>query len=206
VYGLQKKQDAIHKIAGLCGIIAPLVALLFISLAISNSLSWFSWTENALSDLAGTKATATAAVSFNSGLIIGAVLGIIFAAGLMQILWKRVLGFIGAFIFALAVISLFAIGVFPETAGHIHLYVSVAFFTLFPISLFFIGTSMIKESSERTLGFATILFGIFAVMSAAPIILARVDDVGVHELLVALSGSVWAIVFGIKLYRQSSLQ
>jgi len=140
------------------------------------------------------------------GLIIGAVLSIIFAVGLMQILRKRVLGFIGTFIFALATISLFAIGVFPETAGHIHLYVSVAFFMLFPISLFFIGTSMIKESSERTLGFATILFGMFAVMSAAPIILASVDDVGVHELLAALSGSAWAIVFGIKLYRQSSLQ
>lgn len=199
-------QVVIQRIAGLCGIICPLAAFSFIALAISNSLSWFRWTENALSDLAGTQATVTAAALFNSGLVIGAFLSIMFALGLMQTLRKRILGFIGAFVLVLASISLFAIGIFPETAGRIHLYVSVAFFTLFPISLFLIGGSMAKEPSERTLGFATILFGIFGVISAAPIILARVNDVGIHELLAALSGSAWSIAFGIKLCRQSTLQ
>jgi hypothetical membrane protein len=194
-----------QKIAGLCGIICPLASFSFIALAISDSLSWFRWTDNALSDLAGTQATVTAAALFNSGLIIGGFLSMIFAVGLMQVLRKRTPGLIGNFIFLLAGISLFAIGVFPETAGRIHTYVSVAFFTLFPISLFLIGTSMVSEQSERILGYATILFGMFAVISAAPIILARVDDVGIHELLAALSDSVWSIVFGIKLYRQSIL-
>ena len=194
-----------QKIAGLCGIISPLLSHLFISLAISNSLSWFSWKDNALSDLAGTQATTTAATIFNSGLIIGAFLSIIFAVGLMQTLQKRIIGFIGTFIFLLADISLFAIGIFPETADRIHFYVSVAFFSLFPISMFFIGASMIKETSERTLGVATILLGIFAVLSAAPIMLTRVEDIGIHELLAILSGSMWSIVLGIKLYRQSVL-
>jgi hypothetical membrane protein len=204
---LPKKQVAVQKIAGLCGIIAPLVAFSFIALAISYSLSWFRWTTNALSDLAGPPpATAISAVLFNSGLIIGGLLGIIFAVGLMQVLHQRVLGFIGAFVFVLAEISLFAVGVFPETAGRIHFYVSVAFFSLFPISMFFIGAAMINAPSERVLGFATILFGMFAVMSAAPIILVRVDDVGVHELLAVFSGSVWSIIFGIKLYKQSTLR
>lgn len=194
------------KIAGLCGIIAPLIAFAFIALAISNSVSWFRWTENALSDLAGTQATATTAATFNSGLIICAILSIIFSVGLMQTLRKRTLGFIGTFILILADISLFAIGVFPETAGRIHTYVSVAFFTLFPISLLFIGSSIVKEFSKRTLGFATILFGVFAVVSAAPVILTRVSDVGIHELLAALSGSAWSIILGIKLYKQSILR
>jgi len=194
-----------QKIAGLCGIICPLAALSFIALAISHSLSWFRWTENALSDLAGTQATATAAAIFNSGLIIGAILGIIFTAGLMQVLRKHILGFMGTFILLLADISLFAIGVFPETAGRVHTYVSVAFFMLFPISLFFIGASIVKEKSERILGFATVLFGMFVVVSTAPIILVRVNDVGIHELLAALSGSAWSIVFGFELYRQSIL-
>ena len=64
---------------------------------------------------------------------------------------------------------------------------------------------VIKETSERTLGVATILFGIFAIMSASPIMLARVEDVGIHELLAVISGSMWSIVLGIKLYRQSVL-
>jgi len=195
------------RIAGLCGIVAPLVALSFITLAISNSLSWFRWTENALSDLghqgiAGT----TVATLFNSGLIIGSLLGMMFAAGLMQILRKRILGFAGTFVFALAIISLFAIGVFPETAGRIHFYVSVAFFALFPISLFFIGASLIKENSERTLGFSTILFGMFAAVSVFPLIVLPLKDVAVHELLATLSGSAWAIVFGVKMCRQSILK
>jgi hypothetical membrane protein len=205
-FSLPKKKAVVQKIAGLCGIIGPLVALSFIALAISDSLSWFSWKTNALSDLAGTQATATAATIFNSGLIICALLSIVFAVGLMQILQKRTLGFIGVFILALSDVSLFAIGVFPETAGRIHLYVSVAFFALFPISLLFIGASMIEEESQRNLGFVTILFSMFAVMSAAPLILAEVDDVGIHELLAALSGLAWSIVVGIKLYRQPILR
>jgi len=202
---MSKKKVVMQKIAGLCGIICPLAALSFIALAISYSLSWFRWTENALSDLAGTQATATAAATFNSGLIIGAILGIIFTAGLMQVLRKHILGFMGTFILLLADISLFAIGVFPETAGRVHTYVSVAFFMLFPISLFFIGASMVKETSEKILGFATVLFGMFVVVSAAPIILVRVNDVGIHELLAALLGSAWSIVFGFELCRQSIL-
>lgn len=202
---MSKRQVAVLKIAGLCGIIAPLAALLFIALAISGSVSWFRWTENALSDLAGTQATATTAAIFNSGLMICAILSIMFSVGLMQTLQKRALGFIGTLILLLADISLFAIGIFPETAGRIHTYVSVAFFTFFPISMLFIGSSMAKESSERTMGFATILFGMFAVVSAAPPVLADVADVGIHELLAALSGSAWSIILGIKLYKQSIL-
>jgi len=193
------------KIAGLCGIIAPLIAFSFIALAISNSVSWFRWTENALSDLAGSQATATTAAIFNSGLIICAIFSIIFSVGLTQTLRKRTLGLIGTFILILADISLIAIGVFPETAGRIHFYVSVAFFTLFPVSLLFIGSSMVKELSERTLGIATILFGVFAVVSAAPLVLTDVADIGIHELLAALSGSAWSIIFGIKLYKESIL-
>ena len=202
---MSKKKVVMQKIAGLCGIIAPLVALSFIALAISYSLSWFKWTENALSDLAGPKATITTASIFNSGLIIGGLLSIMFAVGLMRVLWKPILGFIGTFTLILADGSLVAVGVFPETAGRIHLYVSVAFFTLFPISLFFIGAPMIREPTERCLGFVTLLLGVFTVISAAPIVLVSVDDVGIHELLAVLSGSAWAIVFGIKLYKQSIL-
>ena len=105
---MSKKQVAVQKIAGLCGIMGPLLSLLFISLVISNSLFWFTWKENALSDLAGTQATTTVATIFNSGLIIGAVLSIIFAVGLMQTLQKRIIGFIGTLILLLADISLFA--------------------------------------------------------------------------------------------------
>lgn len=194
----------LQKVSGLCGIISPIVSISFIALAISNSLSWFRWSDNALSDLASTQATAVAATIFNSGLIIGGLLDIMFAIGLMRAIRKQMLGYLGTFILILADASLIAIGVFPEPAGRIHFYVSVAFFALLPISMLFIGASMIAEPSERHLGFATMLFGLFAVLSAIPI-LVKVGDVGIHELLAALSGALWSIVLGIKLYKQSIL-
>jgi hypothetical membrane protein len=193
-----------QKVAGLCGVISPLTSLSLIALAISNSLSWFRWTDNALSDLAGNLASATSATVFNSGLILGGLLGIIFAIGLMASLHKHILGFLGTLVLAFAEISLIAIGIFPEPAGRIHFYVSVAFFTLFPISMLLVGASMVRERSEKTYGLATLMFGIFAVLSAAPMMLVQINDIGIHELLAALSGVMWSTILGIKLYRGSS--
>jgi len=199
---LSKRKVAMQKIAGLCGIVGPLIAISSIALAISYSLSWFSWTENALSDL-GAKGTAVAL--FNYGLIIGGLLSIIFAVGLMRVLWKSILGYVGTFILILADASLVAVGVFPETAGPIHAYVSVVFFTLLPISLLFIGASMIKGKSERNFSFATILIGVFAAASIATVIFIPMKGVAIPEILASLSGSAWSIVCGIKLYKQHIL-
>jgi hypothetical protein len=66
---------------GLFGIISPILAFILISLAISQASSWFSWTGNALSDLGVHKESA---VLFNSGLIIGGILSIVFAFGVMR--------------------------------------------------------------------------------------------------------------------------
>ena len=122
-------EDVWLKAARLCGLIAPIIVLPLILLSISYS-PWFSWTRNALSDLG----VHEVAILFNSALMIGGVLALIFAFGLMQILHKSKMGFTGTLALIAAAISLFAVGFFPETAGRIHFYVSVAFFTLMIIS------------------------------------------------------------------------
>src|SRR3990170_1527124 len=95
-------------IAGLCGIVGPIISLSFIEIAIIYS-PWFNWFKNALSDLG----VHEAALIFNSGLIIGGILTTIFGIGLMQIFRKQVLGFIGSFTRGLSSISLCAIGILP---------------------------------------------------------------------------------------------
>ena len=185
------------KVAGLCGVVTPVIALTFISLAISYS-SEFSWAVNDLSDL-GVKGTA--AIFFNSGLIIGGSLTLVFAVGLREIFPSRTLGHAGTLILILAAVSLCAIGIFPETAGAIHSYVSVAFFTLLPISLFFMGAVMIKESVERNLGLFTVLAGIVMVVVWA---LPWEGGVAIPEMFASLAASAWSIVFGIRLFRQAS--
>jgi len=183
------------RLAGVCGVIAPLVALSSIFLAIAYS-PWFNWTDNALSDLG----VGTAAFLFNSGLIVGGLLGLVFSLGMVQVLRKRVLGLAGAFMLVLAAVSLVGVGVFPETAGRIHFYVSVAFFAFGPSSLLLVGIALARESSWRKLGVFSVLTGAFAVAVWAVPYPYR--GVAVPEMLASLSTSLWFIILGVKLFMQ----
>jgi hypothetical membrane protein len=177
--------------AGLCGVITPILVLTLIALAISYS-PWFSWTKNALSDLG---VQGIAAVLFNSSLIIGGILMCIFAVGLREVLKSRTLEHAGTLILILDAAVFCAIGVFPETAGRIHFYVSVAFFTLFPMAMFFIGASMIWFSSEKKLGLFTVLIGV----AAAGVWTFPWEAVAIPEIVAGLVLSMWSIVFGTRL-------
>lgn len=194
---LSSKRAIKLRAAGLCGVLTPIIVLTSILFAIFYS-PWFSWTANALSDLG---VQGTAAILFNSSLVVGGVLTIIFAIGLREILLNKTLGWIGTLIFILDAAILCAIGLFPETAGDIHLYVSVAFFVLLPISLFLIGVAMMQEPSERKLGLFTVMAGIVtATVWALPW-----RAVAIPEIIAVLAASVWSIVLGISLFMQTSL-
>lgn len=194
---LSSKRAIKLRAAGLCGVLTPIVVHTSILFAIYYS-PWFSWTENALSDL---RVQGTAAILFNSSLVVGGVLTIIFAIGLREILLNKTLGRIGTLILILDAAILCAIGLFPETAGDIHLYVSVAFFVLLPISLFLIGVAMMQEPSERKLGLFTVMAGIVtATVWALPW-----RAVAIPEIIAVLAASVWSIVLGISLFMQTSL-
>ena len=184
------------KVAWLCGVIGPLIMITFIFLAISYS-PWFSWKENALSDLG---VDGIAAILFNSSLIVGGLLFLIFAIGLRKILMNRKLGHAGTLILILASANLCAIGIFPETAGAIHFYVSVAFFVLLPISLFFIGAAMVQESSEKNWGFFAFLVGVVAVMVW---IVPWGGGLAIPEVLASLPTFVWSIGLGVRLFKRA---
>jgi len=190
---LKSKLSVLLRIAGLLGVLGPIIPLLFIAFAIAYS-PWFNWFENALSDLG----VHEAALIFNSGLIIGGVLTTIFAIGLMQILRRQVLGFLGTFTLILSTISLCAIGVFPESAGRIHFYVSISFFALLAISLLIIGAALVLGSSQRYLGLFSILTVVVAVIAAWAV---RHQGAAIPEIIGALAASVWAIVFSIKFFK-----
>jgi len=193
---LSSKRAITLRTAGVCGVLTPVIVLTLILLAIYYS-PWFSWTENALSDLG---VQGTAAILFNSSLVVGGVLTIIFAIGLREILLNKTLGRIGTLILILDATILCAVGIFPETAGVIHLYVSVAFFVLFPISLFFIGVAMMHEPSERKLGLFTVIAGIVT----ATVWMLPWRAVAIPEIIAALAASVWSIVLGIRMSMPTS--
>jgi len=185
------------KMAGLCGVMAPPIVFSLILAAISQS-PWFSWTKNALSDLGVQGVVATL---FNSSLILGGLLALVFAVGLRENLKNQLLGQIGSLLFILDAAALSAIGVFPETVGALHFYVSVTFFVLLPLSLLFIGGAMIDKGRNRSLGLLSILAGVVAVAVWA---LPR-RGVAIPEALSGLSASTWSMILGFKLFRQETL-
>ncbi len=181
------------RIAGICGAFEPVVVSISVLLAIFYA-PWFSWTDNALSDLG---VHVESAGLFNMGLIVGGVLTGVFAAGLGRGLKSR-LGRLGAFVVMLDAVALSAIGVFPETAGVLHFYVSVAFFTLLSSYLLIYGAAFILESATVKLGLFSILLG---VVSAAVWIFSW-EGVAIPEALAFLAGSAWSITMGVRLFRQ----
>ena len=181
------------KIAGLCGITSPIISISLILLAIHNA-PWFSWTGNALSDLG---VEGFPAVLFNTGLIIGGLLTTVFAIGLIQALRIHVLSRVGSVLFLLDTFALCAIGVFPETVGPLHFYVSVAFFMSFPISLLLTGLAMVLETTKRRWGLLAIIVAIIAVGTW----IFRWPSPAIPEIIAALAASSWSIISGIRLYK-----
>jgi hypothetical membrane protein len=191
------------KVSGICGFLTPIIAFALIFSAIA-SYPEFSWVDDALSDL-GIVEGATA-VLFNSGLLISGALCLIFATGLFVYLKKHFVGKIGAFIFVLASLALFAIGVFPENIRPTHYIVSVAFFVLLPISLLVtVGTFWLMHKTRM----ATFTL-LVAVAAATPWVLYfafaihYVPGVAIPEAISAFAGSVWAVVLSGKMLRKAS--
>jgi hypothetical membrane protein len=198
---LKSKNVMWRRIAGTCGILAPILAFTFICLAVA-SYPQFSWMGNALSDL-GVVPGVTAAL-FNYGLIISGMLFFIFSTGMFLFLGEKFVSRTGAFVFALACLALVAIGVFPENVKPTHYLVSVAFFVLLPISLLIITGAFWLMSQVRMAVFTLLV----AIAAAAPWILYfsihYVSGVAVPEAVSGLAGSVWAVVLGFKMLRDAS--
>lgn len=111
---------------GLCGLIAPPLAFACILLSVYLSPS-FSWTKNALSDLGVGKT----APLFNFGLMTAGLLLFIFSLSSLSVT-REFSGLFASLLLGLDSLALFGVGLFPESYGDLHFWVSVLFFLLFP--------------------------------------------------------------------------
>ena len=203
------------KISGFCGVLTPVVAFTCISLSIASAPE-FSWVDNALSDL-GVMHGFTAAV-FNYGLIVSGILGSIFATNLVRLLRFDVFshdarllypdnrGLGGVLIFSLACLALVAIGVFPENVKYLHFFASVAFFVLLIVALLRFGIAFLQVRRKPWAVF-TLLLGVVAAAPWVLLFVVRyVSGVAVPELISAVAGGLWAVVFSYKILRMTSQQ
>ncbi len=189
------------KVAGICGLAAPIVAFICILSAIA-SYAPFNWVTNALSDL-GVQAGVTAPI-FNAGLVISGLLFLVFAVGLFQLAGKSVVGKAGAFFLCLACVSLVCIGIFNESFNPIHFYVSVAFFVSMPISLLILVGSF-WLAGQRRISLFTLAIGLAA---ATPWMLqytiSYVPNVAIPEFVSGFAGALWTAILSVKMLKEAS--
>ncbi len=180
---------------------APLVALICIAIAIAIS-PWFSWFDNALSDLGNYDNGIIAAIVFNAGLVTTGAMLLVFLIQLLrrtQDIFTRV----GLFIFLVSVAFLALVGIFSENAGKIHFWVSVGFFFTFPFAMWVIGFSWLRFAHLRWFSIISVLLP-FVSMYLWTITFggtAPWTGVAIPEILTALTAITWIWLFQLLLAR-----
>ncbi|MCX6666995.1 MAG: DUF998 domain-containing protein [Euryarchaeota archaeon] len=185
---------AITKIAGLCGVLVPIVVFVCIGLSMTQA-PWFRWTHNALSDL-GIKSNAAA--FFNIGMMLGGSLTFVFSLGLIRILSNK----IGAYILSLSALGLIGIGLFPENIFTLHFISSATFFVLLALSLLLIGLKIKQNPFERNMGMLATLFAVVAIGST--IFLIPFEGVAIPEAFACFPAFIWCMIYGAKMTSDKS--
>ena len=185
------------RVAGISGIIGSTLPLImvFASTVLEKT---FSWNKNALSDIGVSQLSWL----FNSALIVGGLLNLLFAFGLRSYLGKARWLKLGVWLFIASSISLALVGVFTENFSIIHGVVSLGYLLLAPLGLIFIG---LEEKSQR-IGKVSFVLGVLDLSSLIilPVVVFGLNlEIGfaVPEFLVALLLSIWAFYVSTKLLR-----
>ncbi|UCG70055.1 MAG: DUF998 domain-containing protein [Thermoplasmata archaeon] len=197
------------KVAGFCGVIAPIIAFSCIGLAVLLS-PWFSWTENWLSDLGGSPgdrpvwaAHGISSMIFNFGLVVAGILGVFFTLGLRNSgILRNPSGNFGTFSLFITTMALIGIGVFPETTGSPHGVFSMVFFIGIGVSLLFLVVALFK-SNEKKLGWLVFIFLVFGLTSIPLFVTPKpIGSNAIAEMIPIVSASAFSIVFGYNMFKR----
>jgi hypothetical membrane protein len=181
----------IIKFSGVCGIFVLIVFLSILFLSIQQ-VSWFSWTENAISDLGSQDG---APFIFNNGLIITGILFLFFSIGLSRELKDR---YASPLFFSLSAIFLIGLGLVP-VPDIVHIYLSGLFFGALGYAFFAFGFSFYNDTLHffRKMAIFAILNLILILIS--PIFLLYFEGVAIPEMIIIFPGFIWCVLFGLKM-------
>jgi len=192
------RNSILIRLAGISGIISstlPLI-MIFASTILDKS---FSWNKDALSDIG----VSQLAWLFNSALVVGGLLNLMFAFGLRNYL-NKVRGLkIGVSLIIVSSISLSLVGVFTENYSIIHALVALGYLLLTPLGLICIGWG----KKIHQIGKVSRVLGITALLAilGLPIITFVVNlQIGfaVPEFLESSVLSIWTFWVSLKLIRK----
>ena len=170
----------------LLGLVAPLVAVMFIAAAILLS-PWFNWGTNALSDL-GHSTKSEAAPFFNFGLLSTGFLIILYSLTSFKNHTKYTSIFL-----VLTGLSLQLVATFDEVYKPLHFIVSVLFF----LSLGFSSISYFIEK-RSTLAVAALIIGVSSwILYGLEVYSA---GIAVPEAVSAMAVAAWVMLSALRIY------
>ncbi|MFZ7138193.1 MAG: DUF998 domain-containing protein [archaeon] len=163
----------------LFGIVGPLTAMVFISLSMFLS-HWFSWSQNALSDL-GHSINSPVAALFNFGLLLTGFFIILYSLTSFRKHAKNTSYFLLA-----AGLSLQFIAMFDEVYGSLHTAVSILFFIMLSLS----SISYFVEKRSTLAAFALIIGVLFWVIYGLDLC---AFGIAVPETVSSVASAFWVI-------------
>lgn len=185
-----------HRIAAICGLLAPTLTLTLIFISIKLS-PWFSWQDSALSDM-GVSATSNV---FNATLFMGGALQLIFVlGGLRSTIGPGQMARWGLGAVLIGAIALPLIGVFTEAYGRTHYYIAATYFLATPLGYSLIGGALIRRG-DRVTGWLSIAAGLTALLA---ITLVPHTGIAVPEILAATIMGAWTFSISVKLLVENS--
>jgi hypothetical membrane protein len=160
--------------------------------------SWFSWSTNALSELG----VGEQAILFNSAVLVGGALNLLFALGLRLYLKDGWWVSAGVGLVMVGSVFLALVGVFTIDYLALHGVAAFGYFVLTPIGILLIGLGT-KDQFIRKLSFACAILALFAILVLPVVVLALPFKVGfaIPELAESLTILCWTIPMSILLVR-----
>ncbi len=185
------------RLAGLCGVLTPIVmlTLIFVSVAMSP---WFDWHDDALSDIGVSRTPQL----FNATLLIGGLMYLAFAIGFLR--WhgvKSVLAKSAAFFMLVGGIGLILIGIFTEETGRLHYAVAATYFLATPVAYLLLGSDL-QRRGRKLPGFLTLTAGTAAFLMIA---LVPRQGLAVPEILASVVLGAWTLSMGMKMLIEPEL-
>jgi hypothetical membrane protein len=140
------------------------------------------------------------AALFNSAVLIGGALNVLFALGLRQYLNNGKLTLAGIVLIVLSSVSLAVVGVFTINNLLLHGIVAFGYFVLAPAGFLLIGFGT-KERVIKNLSFACGVAALLAILVLPVLIIAPPFKIGfaVPELVESLAISVWTVYISTRL-------
>ena len=185
-------------------IAAVIIAYSSITAAILLS-PWFSWFNNALSDLGNTSnplnISSGAARIFDFGLIVGGILITLFAILLLRDARYSWLYTIWIIPLLISSIDLSMIGVFNESFGNIHLVVSIVFFFFTALTLLTYSYVSFPLGTPRT-GAVALVLGV--VCAATWVARWPWQGVAIQEAVTSLASSILVLIVAFRRIKDPS--